>query len=547
MSSPDTSDTSDIRQAVRATTSPVTTPPVETAPAQPASESGRGSADPWLVLAGIVVLGGISAAAYHLGFVRPYLMERYYLTPLLDLAKINHYTASAANEWGFTWIVLFACYYLSFRIMPSAEGVSRAFRRGALALICGWAALFSIDLIFMYPVGAADLFDQIFRARLTARYGLNPFTTLPASIQGDPFQQYVAWRGDPSPYGPMWEVLAAGAGWLAGNSLWNNLIIFKLLVAAAYGVSVALTYGILRTLRPDWALKGTLFFAWNPLVLFEVAGNGHNDAVVVMFLLAAVYLLVLAKQRAVLPALMAGVLTKFVPFVLVPPAVSSIWRDRACGRRSSFEAFSSLLVGGVLALGLAVVLYAPFWEGPQSIGALGRQGLFTASIPRVIVDALMDESGMSQATAQAIVRNAAAILVGLVSFWLALRIYLRGNARTVSERQTLVSDTLSAFYEIIFVYLALATLWFQPWYLMWLVALTAPTARLTNVNRTVLFCIGGIANYFVWDFIWLWNRASVRDIQITSVLAVYTLPLLYTLYVWLLHMRDRQSRLRAEG
>ena len=68
---------------------------------------------------------------------------------------------------------------------------------------------------------------------------------------------------------------------------------------------------------------------------------------------------------------------------------------------------------------------------------------------------------------------------------------------------------------------------------MWLIALTAPLASYTHAYRTILFCIGGVVNYFVWDFLWLWNRAPNRDIQVTSALVVYTLPLAYTLYVWL--------------
>ena len=72
--------------------------------------------------------------------MRPYLLEQYYLTPLLDLAKINGRTAPAANAWALTWIVLFACYYLAFRICPPSANISRAFRRMALALISGWAA-----------------------------------------------------------------------------------------------------------------------------------------------------------------------------------------------------------------------------------------------------------------------------------------------------------------------------------------------------------------------------------------------------------------------
>src|SRR5205823_12360777 len=143
------------------------------------------------------------------------------------------------------------------------------------------------------------------------------------SISTDPFGSDVAWTGDPSPYGPVWEALAAGTSFLAGDSLWGNLILFKVLVTAAYGVSVALTYGILRVVRPDWALRGTLFFAWNPLVIFEVPGNGHNDSIVVTFLLASVYMFVLARRYAVIPMLTLGALAKFVPALLILVAAAA--------------------------------------------------------------------------------------------------------------------------------------------------------------------------------------------------------------------------------
>lgn len=507
--------------------------------------------DSWLSMAAIVALGGVSGIVYYIGLVRPYLLQDYYRTPLLDLAKIDGRTGQAANDWGFTWIVLFACYYLAFRLCPPSSNISAAFRRVGLFLICGWAAFFCINLIFMYPVGAADLFDQIFRARLLAHYGLNPFTTLPSSILGDPFQQYVAWKGDPSPYGPAWESLAAGVSWLAGDSLWNNLILFKLLVSVAYGIGVALTYGILRAVNPDWALRGTLLFAWNPLVLFEVAGNGHNDAIVVMLVLTALYLFVLARRWLVLPALMAAVLTKFVPVLLIPAAAAALWRDRLwVGKRrvtsppgsaiiSNLDALTTLAAGSLIALGLVLVFYLPYWQGASSIGALGRTTLFTASIPKVLVDTLVNDYSVAASDAQFIVRSGALAMVGLVALALAARILLRPRATTAAQRTELLRHTFGAFYEVIFVYLAFATLWFQPWYLMWLVALTAPVGLFTNANRTILFCIGGIGNYFVWDYIWLWSRTSISTIQITSAIVIYTLPLLYTLFVLIDAIRSK--------
>jgi hypothetical protein len=490
--------------------------------------------------------------------VQPYPLTGNYKTPLLDLAKLNGAAGSAANSWALAWITVFACYIMAFRFCPSASDVTRTFRRVALLFILAWAAFFSINLFFMYPVGAADIFDQIFRARLLSHYGLNPFTTLPNNIVGDPLQAYVAWKGDPSPYGPVWEVLAGATSWIAGSDLWQNLVSFKLLVMLAYGVSTGLTYLILRAYRPDWALRGTLFFAWNPLVLFEVAGNGHNDAIVIMFVLLGVYLFVTARRTGVIPALMAGALAKFVPVLLIPMFAAAIWRDRLAKpmrkntsslpvrRRllSNFDTLFALAIGGVVSAGMAVVLYAPFWTGPDSIGALSRKKLFTASLPKVALDLLTHRFGVNEAVAQDLVRNGAMYLTLLVTLGLTVWVFLKSNTRNERERAALIDRTLNSAYEIIFFYLAFATLWFQPWYLLWLVALTAPVARMANANRTILFCIGGVANYFVWDFIWLWNKVDISVIQVTSALSIYALPLLYSLYIW---VRPLAEKLAAQG
>lgn len=513
-------------------------------------------ADNWLALAALAVLGGISTAAYYLGFVQPYLLEDYYRRPLMDLAKINRFTASAANSWALTWIVLFAAYFFAFRLCPLLSNASRGFRRMALMVVCGWAAFFCLNLLFMYPVGAADLFGYIFQGRLISEYGLNPFVTVPMDIEGDPFLPYVAWRGETSHYGPLWELLAAGVSWLGGNDLWNNILYYKLLVTASHAANAALVYAILRDLRPAWTLKGLIFYAWNPLVIFEVPGNGHHDALVATFILLAIFFLSRALRWAVFPALMLGVLTKFIPALFFPLAAVAIWRDRTKrnGRGSPangapalaapithLNVLTVLLLGAGLSLVLAVILYWPFWVGSQSIGALNRGPLFTASIGKVVLDTLVIDLDVQVSVAQSWVRNAGLGLVALTALVLGLRIFFSRTAYTRLERHILVNRTLRAFYELCFVYLAFGTFWFQPWYLIWLVALAAPLASYTHAYRTMLFCIGGVLNYFVWDFIWLWNRADIRDNQITAALAIYTLPLFYTLYTLLRPLWSRSE------
>jgi hypothetical protein len=126
------------------------------------------------------------------------------------------------------------------------------------------------------------------------------------------------------------------------------------------------------------------------------------------------------------------------------------------------------------------------------------------------------------------------VAAGLAVGWMlvqTLRIIWAGQAQP--DRIALLTTGYRAMYEILFVTLLFATLWFQPWYLQWLIAITPLTFSTAAIGRTLLFTLGGIGNYFVWDFIWLWNRSSMRAIQITAA-AIITVPtLLYTLYLWL--------------
>jgi hypothetical protein len=194
-------------------------------------------------------------------------------------------------------------------------------------------------------------------------------------------------------------------------------------------------------------------------------------------------------------------------------------------------------------VGLAAILYVPFWTGLEGILPRNRGTLFTASIPKVILDTLTTDFKVEQSKAEWLVRNGAYAIVGLVAVVLAIWVWRSANTTDADRRAVLVNRTLVAFYEIIFVYLVIASLWFQPWYLLWLIALTVPlAAQHTYVVRTLLFCIGGVFNYFVWDYLWLWNHTDSRTIQTASALAVNTLVIMYTLWVWLKRVRLKISQ-----
>ena len=77
-------------------------------------------------------------------------------------------------------------------------------------------------------------------------------------------------------------------------------------------------------------------------------------------------------------------------------------------------------------------------------------------------------------------------------------------------------------------YLAFATLWWQPWYLVWLVALAALLPSRLIHERTLLFCFGGVLNYLVFKYIWpIYQPMTYTTIMGISVILIFGLPLLH--------------------
>jgi alpha-1,6-mannosyltransferase len=100
---------------------------------------------------------------------------------------------------------------------------------------------------------------------------------------------------------------------------------------------------LLATGRSEWL---TLAYAWNPLVVLEVAHSGHIDALGALWIAASAFWLSRRRTALATIAFVLGVATKLLPIVLVP----LLWR-----RISLRDA----LIGA----GLFVLLYLPFASG----------------------------------------------------------------------------------------------------------------------------------------------------------------------------------------
>jgi hypothetical protein len=100
----------------------------------------------------------------------------------------------------------------------------------------------------------------------------------------------IDWHDAVSVYGPVWTLLCTAlykvVAPLATTNIWGYIVSFRGLGPRLPPGNAALIWFILGRLRPRDRVAGTIFYAWNPLTLIEFAGNGHNDAGLVFFLLA---------------------------------------------------------------------------------------------------------------------------------------------------------------------------------------------------------------------------------------------------------------------
>jgi hypothetical protein len=76
-----------------------------------------------------------------------------------------------------------------------------------------------------------------------------------------------------------------------------NSYIFKSLALLSHLINCVLIWAFLGKLAPARRLGGTMLYAWNPLALIELAGNGHNEGFLICFLLLTTLLIVQQKGR----------------------------------------------------------------------------------------------------------------------------------------------------------------------------------------------------------------------------------------------------------
>ncbi|MEO8391365.1 MAG: hypothetical protein ABI700_00095 [Chloroflexota bacterium] len=417
-----------------------------------------------------------------MGFASRYSLNQFGNFPWQTIGTLNRYSSGGALLYIAAFGIVFGGYGLGHWLVKRTSRQDDG--RGAknswlLAVVVGFGLLFNLILLPMYPVDATDIYDNIMRGRISAIYGLNPLQTTPNDVKQDIFYPFTAWRNVPSAYGPAWEMLARVTEQAINSSnRTKNVIAFKLVSIAAYALSALFIGLTLRRIAPRRVLVGLYLWMWNPLVVYMTAATGHNDTVMIACMLGAVYLVSRRWYVAATLALILGALVKFIPILLVPLIVIAAFR--VLGWRGWLR---YLLVSVSLSGALIIGAYAPYWHGWETLRTERRELMYTSSVATVLREFLIpvfDQAAIETAPSKtpitnALLANSTLVLFGLFYAVQLYEVWCDPHPRTLIR----VAARLLLFYLVV------VSLWFQAWYVLWILAL-ASLLEDTPVRRLVL-------------------------------------------------------------
>lgn len=221
--------------------------------------------------------------------------------------------------------------------------------------VAGLALVFAVGMPWVSP----DVFYYIGTGWLEWHHGLNPYRdtirALPG-FAGDPMfaNIYPNFLGGVTPYGPLFQKLAAGVALLSGGNETLALALFKVVFLAAHGGACVLVYQLAP--RP-WRRVALFAYGANPLILFSVLTCAHNDHLTNLAVLAALWLL--RRQTFFAAGLALGVAFsfKYFPVVFLPAFLLAAWHQTTSRDGAWLRALQ--LLAGFLLIALAAQLLYP--------------------------------------------------------------------------------------------------------------------------------------------------------------------------------------------
>ncbi|HEU5199228.1 MAG TPA: hypothetical protein VFU32_06305, partial [Ktedonobacterales bacterium] len=469
--------------------------------------------------------------------VLQYPLEQDVLFPLASIGTLSHFAPNAALLFGLCLALLLIFYLSAYAALRRAASSSEGLSERAAQVIIIFPVLAMLILAHLYPITSLDSINQDIQIRVLTAHHANPLITPASAFSSDPFTTYDDRQNFSSPYGPLWVLLSAGPALLAGNNLLALALLEKMIpIVFALGC-LRVIWLIATKVAPYRRWQALLLIGWNPLVLLETAGNGHNESIMLFFVLLSFYSLISNSRWRwfTLPALALAALVNSAALIFLPLLAVALWRMASPTRRLVTTLGNS---GGAALLLVAALI--PF-GGVRAVHSLLQPlDQFALSLPAMLYRFL--QPLYNEAQAAAIVKALAVICFGLWYLLILYRLIRRNSLQPINDKNLSANTLVIAGYEVVFWFFTLAALAFQPWMILWLIPFAALDARLMPLVRATILTAGGLFVPLILIFIahgaLVSGALNLFTVQLIAVLLLFV-PVLFVRFIEAIYQRRR--------
>ncbi|MDN5205216.1 glycosyltransferase 87 family protein [Fulvivirgaceae bacterium BMA10] len=388
-----------------------------------------------------------------------YLIYFLFISSFALYILISYFTK---REDSFILLPVYSCLFFIYlgiyRLIQSTDHIK-------LALY--FSIIFRVALLLLIPNLSDDFYRFIWDGRLINE-GINPFVHLPnyyienltQAPEGITKELYDKLNSKEyfTIYPPVNQFVFMLAALISPKSILGSVLVMRVLIIAAEVGSIVLIGKLLGhyQLNP----KNVLLYALNPLVILELSGSLHFEAIAIFFLLLAVWAWEMRKKLGAAFYIALSICTKLIPLIFLPLFLT----------REKFKkvVFFYLIVGGTIVLLFVPLLNADFINGLTSSFSLYFQKFeFNAGIYYIIREIGYFVKGYN--------------IIQTAGKYLALATFISIITFTFFEGRK-KHNLPTAFFWVYFLYLIFVTT-LHPWYVVPLVAFSV----FTNFRFPVLW------------------------------------------------------------
>lgn len=310
-----------------------------------------------------------------------------------------------------------------------------------LPIILLFGLLYRTFLLPVPPKLSSDMYRYIWDGRVQAE-SINPYRYPPKdealrAIRDGVIYPRINRKGSPTIYPAGAQILF----YFLNRTGLTTVTLFKGAVILFDIASVLLLMGILKDLGFD--RERVLVYAWNPLVIYELANNGHLDAFVIFFVLLAFRFFVKGRLSLSVATLAVASCLKLYPAVALPAVIN----ERRPWRLAMFAGAVVLLYLPYLSAGRDLLGYLPeYFANPYESFNLGAKVYLLGLVP------FLDHLSVT----------------GLFSGVLAL-----SAIAFLLRRKDKAIEALKSSYVLAGLAAILSTGSFHPWYALWIIPFLA--------------------------------------------------------------------------